>query len=631
MPDMFTPKLSTKVLQPLLNFKDGYQKNFKEFLKLGIQLGCSPWQTWRAFKKAVKAQEEFEEKLKEFGKEAIEFGKKNRLPVIVVLGHPYIINSPLLNAGAPEIIAEKGAIALPAECYPLERKMLKLDNIYWGYGHRLLDVAYEVRRKSGVFPLWLSVYSCGPDSFLTHFFQYLSQGKPYCLLESDAYTGQAGFKTRIEAFLYSVKNYQEKEEKNLPDLQRFEIRGEILSQIENRKVLIPWMGEGSILAPVLLKSFFGIEAEYLPMADKEALEIGRQYTSGKECLPMIVTIGALLKYLKEHPEGKYAYFMPQAGGPCRFGQYQLLTKIILENLGLSEKVIVISPTSETGYKLGEKFSSAMRAKAWATFVLLDLLRDAMMEKRASEKNIGESEKIFHHYLELAKKAVLETKNSWSEFPNLWLMKNLAEKAVKDFQKIPIVSDKKPRILVTGEIYVRLDEFSNGQIIRELENLGARVKLAPFREWVNYTTYQRRKGLTTIKQNKAKIYLNWLIQKRIESKLYHIFARGLGWKEDHSIDQILKTAKPYLSHLRPLGESALTIGLPLLLWKKKEIDGVVIVGPFECMPTRVAESQLNLISEKFGLPVLSLSFYGEPIDTELLESFVWNLRKNFYKS
>jgi hypothetical protein len=81
----------------------------------------------------------------------------------------------------------------------------------------------------------------------------------------------------------------------------------------------------------------------------------------------------------------------------------------------------------------------------------------------------------------------------------------------------------------------------------------------------------------------------------------------------------------------LGESALTIGLPLLLWKKKEIDGVVIVGPFECMPTRIAESQLNLISEKFGLPVLSLSFYGEPIDTELLESFVWNLRKNFYKS
>ena len=117
----------------------------------------------------------------------------------------------------------------------------------------------------------------------------------------------------------------------------------------------------------------------------------------------------------------------------------------------------------------------------------------------------------------------------------------------------------------------------------------------------------------------------LLETAHKEELYEIFAGVFGWSEDHSVEEILKTARPYLSKLRPLGESALTIGLPLLLWQKKEIAGTVIAGPFECMPTRIAETQLALISEQTGLPVLNLSFSGEPLDRELIESFIWDLR------
>lgn len=145
----------------------------------------------------------------------------------------------------------------------------------------LSDVAFEVRQQEGVFPLWLSVYSCGPDSFLVHFFNYLSMGKPYCLLETDALTGKAGFGTRIEAFLYGVGNYKQPADENLTDLAKFEPKGEVLSSGEKRKVLIPWMGEGSLLALVLLKAGLDMEADFLPIADETALEIGRKHTSGE--------------------------------------------------------------------------------------------------------------------------------------------------------------------------------------------------------------------------------------------------------------------------------------------------------------------------------------------------------------
>jgi predicted CoA-substrate-specific enzyme activase len=220
-PDLFSPKLPPKVLQPFLDLKGGYERNQKEFIRLGSKLGCSRGKTLAAFKKAVNAQNKFEKQCRQIGNTALAYAIEKEIPVVVVLGHPYIINSPLLSAGIAETIQEKAAIAIPADCYPLEDKSPVLDNIYWGYGHRLLNVAFEARRRSGVYPLWLSVYSCGPDSFLIHFFQYLSQGKPYTILESDAYTGQAGFKTRVEVFLYSIKNYYPKQEKNLPDLSHF--------------------------------------------------------------------------------------------------------------------------------------------------------------------------------------------------------------------------------------------------------------------------------------------------------------------------------------------------------------------------------------------------------------------------
>jgi len=122
MPDLFSPRLSAKVLRPLLNFKKGIEPNRKAFLKMGLDLGFSKRKTISAFGKAIEVQKEFENKCREIGEKALRYAKENKMPVVVVLGHPYIINSPLISAGIPEAIQENGAIALSASCYPWDRK-----------------------------------------------------------------------------------------------------------------------------------------------------------------------------------------------------------------------------------------------------------------------------------------------------------------------------------------------------------------------------------------------------------------------------------------------------------------------------------------------------------------------------
>jgi len=55
---------------------------------------------------------------------------------------------------------------------------------------------------------------------------------------------------------------------------------------------------------------------------------------------------------------------------------------------------------------------------------------------------------------------------------------------------------------------------------------------------------------------------------------------------------------------------LTVGTPLLAWRRGQIDAVVSVGPLECMPTKIAEAQFHHVTEREGLLTLTLSFNGD---------------------
>ena len=60
---------------------------------------------------------------------------------------------------------------------------------------------------------------------------------------------------------------------------------------------------------------------------------------------MCLTLGSLLQRLERDRDTgrRFSFFMPSACGPCRFGAYNLLHKIVLERLGWKHRVSVWSP------------------------------------------------------------------------------------------------------------------------------------------------------------------------------------------------------------------------------------------------------------------------------------------------
>jgi predicted nucleotide-binding protein (sugar kinase/HSP70/actin superfamily) len=182
----------------------------------------------------------------------------------------------------------------------------------------------------------------------------------------------------------------------------------------------------------------------------------------------------------------------------------------------------------------------------------------------------------------------------------------------------------PTVLLVGEIYVRSDPASNGWAADELEKRGIRVRIEPVVEYLQYSDLvQLRRGV----QKGFKAKLKTTLRKRIVESLQHVASDALGWPRHAPIPDVVQAGAEYL---RPdlEHEAVLALGLATHGWRDGTLDGVLCVGPLECMPNKLVEAQLVHAGEKEGLVSLTLSLNGDPIDPEVLDEFAYEVKQKF---
>ncbi|MFH0856673.1 MAG: BadF/BadG/BcrA/BcrD ATPase family protein [bacterium] len=631
-----------KFINPVLDFKNGIEGIRDVFFKIAQDLKREEFFD-ASFSKAVLTQKEFENNLIEIGREALDYAAKNNLPVILVCGRLYTICNPILNSGIPQTIQESGAIALPIDCYPVKKDRQIFEIMYWGEGQRNLRAVLNTFEEDNIYPVWISNYICGPDSFLEHFFKYISKSYPHMNLETDGHSGTAGFVTRVEAFLHTCRfhmNNKQNKDYNR-NLASFKMADRNINIFEKgSKFILPSMGDINDFFAAICRAADS-DAISLPPVARDGFMLGRKDCSGKECLPFLCLWGSIKKYLlgldRDNLPAKLIFLVPTTNGPCRFCMYHIrikqLTEELLNELNIKINIEFYSPTTEDSY--GNEFGAMFQIKMWLSVLIYDFLHDMLYYVRPIEKNIGGSEKVFETYKKQFIELLEKPSNNNSIF-NTWGIADLMEEAASAFNSIEIDLKKKEKIIdvaLAGEIYVRMENFANDELIKKLEKYGMRVKLAPMREWINYVGYcedanSREKEsppdrMSVIRAGEYTRIIKKKTEKLIkifyERKLYNICAKKLNWAHDHKISDLVKTGHPYIGDA-PEGEAILTIGAPLIMYRKKEIKGAVIIGPYGCMPTKIAEAQLN----RSEIPFISIFVDGEPIDKNKIANFAWQL-------
>ncbi|HBY58473.1 MAG TPA: hypothetical protein DEH78_01540 [Solibacterales bacterium] len=386
-----------------------------------------------------------------------------------------------------------------------------------------------------------------------------------------------------------------------------------------KRVLIPPMAYGSARAFASGFRALGVEADITPPSDERTRELGAKYTSGDECYPAKVTVGDFLKAL-EAPGAEPArtvLFMPTADGPCRFGQYAPYLRAILDGQGL-QSTIVLSPSSKNGYDgLGDLARPFLRT-GWRMLVAADILQKLLLLVRPNEYEQGETDRVYEECLD----DVCSTVENCSIEPAVQLraMHDAMLRSRDRFRAIRGHRERtRPFIGVVGEIFCRLNTFSNDDLVRRIEEYGAECWLSDITEWVWYTNSEQFRKLRLKGRLLSMEALGAWIRNRVQHRDEHVllapFHDDLKGSEEAPIEEILEYARPYLPREGALGEMVLNIGKTVYL-AKKGVDGVVDISPFTCMNGIVSEAIYPKLSRDLGgLPIRTFYFDGTQADLD----------------
>jgi len=390
------------------------------------------------------------------------------------------------------------------------------------------------------------------------------------------------------------------------------------SPLEGRTVFFPTMTEaGSQVIAAAFRSV-GIEARAMPPSDEETLVLGGRYSSGEECLPLKVTLGDALKLLvhSEIPPEKMAIFMPTSDGPCRFGQYGSFMKIVFREMGFGD-VLLLSPTCRDGYSgVGEHADELLRT-AWRALVAGDLLQKLLLRLRPYEREKGGADAAFGAAIEGVCRAV-EVRGE-NPAPKLARIAESVRKGRALLHRVPAdFSSPRPLIGVVGEIFCRLNAFSNDDALRKVEETGGECWISDVSEWVWATNAEQIRMLKRFRRHLSLemfgAKMKWHFQRKDEHFLLGVFEDDFrGYEEPHDIRVIYDLARPYLPPEGALGEMMLSVGKTVYL-HGKGVDGILDINPFSCMNGIVSEAVYPRVSRDCdALPIRVLYFDGTHVD------------------
>ena len=383
--------------------------------------------------------------------------------------------------------------------------------------------------------------------------------------------------------------------------------------LHGKVVYLPVMVEGGSEMFASIFRRLGVESHVTPPSSRRTIELGGKATQGDECYPSKVVIGDLLQVAErsEFEPARTVFFLPTSEGPCRFGQYVPYLGKVLRESGLGE-VEIISPSDKNSYGGLGSIVDIFTRMAWRGIVATDAIHRLLLKTRPYETAAGAADRAYSESLQ----DLCETIESACDNADCQLhsLVSSLERAGDRFHAVPAKFCRSlPLIGIIGEIFCRLNTFSNEDLVRRLEGYGVEASLSHVAEWVGYTGFEEERLLRMHGRTFSMEMLGAKVRTHFRRADEHALMAPLGEDfegyEEPEIEEIIKLAWPYLPASGAIGEMVLSVGL--VAWHAKHgADGVVDISPFACMNGTVSEAIYPKVSRDYGgIPVRSFYFDG----------------------
>jgi predicted nucleotide-binding protein (sugar kinase/HSP70/actin superfamily) len=596
--------LEEKCLLPLIYHSNAHSQTKKQLWKclqpiLGRKVSRSS--LFKAFDEAEKHHGAQKQKLTHFFER--EFNPDSNISVVLT-GRPYVVLSPAMNKGIPDIFSKMGIKTFYQDMIPAAHEDFAdidpfLERIPWHYAVNILRTAKIASITHGLFPVLITAFKCAPDSFIIEYFKKIldAHHKPYLILQIDEHQSSTGFETRIEAAIRTFKNHVTQK----PIRSRKVCFHEIfpIKRINNKKTLLfpNWDPmSGPLLVANLQRS--GIDARLLqsdPMIIKRAMA-----TNTGQCLPLNIIVQEFIEYIQKHelrPEDTMLWMM-EGLMSCNLRQFPYYMKALLNDYGKGMEKASIYSGKVTHLDI------SLKTCYYAYFAHLfgGLLRKMGCKYRPYEIVKGTTDGAIDRSLRIFEQAFLGKKD----------MEQSVVEVLSIFDGIARTNEERPKVAIFGDLFVRDNDVMNQDLVHAIEEAGGEVITTPYTDYVKITSESaiRRRVEMEMYLEVATIKTLLFGLDVLEKIYYKPFKKYLGERPVIDPGKLEKNLSKFNLTKVHSGESYDNIlKIFYLLENNPDIALFVQTNPAYCCPSLITESMTHKIMAITGIPIVTLTYDG----------------------
>lgn len=360
----------------------------------------------------------------------------------------------------------------------------------------------------------------------------------------------------------------------------------------------------TILIPDMLPIHFGLimeifrnngyKMELLTTSTRSVVDEGLKHVHNDTCYPALLVIGQFIDALKsgKYDVNKVALLISQTGGGCRASNYiHLLRKALDEEF---PQIPVLSLNfSGLEKDSGFKITAGMFLQMLYAVLYGDLMMSLYNTCRAYELNKGDSKAVLDKWQK--KIAELFRNGGYRK------TKKLYREILADFSQIKRTKEKKVRVGIVGEIYVKYSPLANNHLEDFLISEGCEPVVPAFLDFCLYC------AVNTV--NDGKIYnfstkttklfgIAYKLIYSMQKQMIKIVREHGEFDPPHDFEDLRAYADKYMHQGVKMGEGWL-IPAEMAALAHGGVENIICTQPFGCLPNHiVAKGMSRVIKEAF---------------------------------
>lgn len=342
--------------------------------------------------------------------------------------------------------------------------------------------------------------------------------------------------------------------------------------------MLPW--HFAIIEELLKQE--GYDVEILKNDSRTVIDEGLKHVHNDTCYPCLCVVGQYIDALKS---GKYdvkhtAVMITQSGGGCRASNY---IPLIRKALKAEFPEVPVVSLNFSGLEKDSSFHVGLKLLLKLAFAIYygDTVMWCYNQTKPYEVKEGEADKARGDVVKLVTDSFKEGK--WRKF------KKINNAIIKRFALVERTKEKKVRVGIVGEIYVKYAYLGNNHLESFLLSEDCEPVVPALMDFVLYCIVNNINDGTLYGKKNTFWRVNKLLYKVLhgmQKKVIKLFEKDGNFDPVHDFEHLRRCADKVINQGVKMGEGWL-IPAEMAALAETGIENVVCAQPFGCLPNHIA--------------------------------------------